>query len=320
LKNWRLFDTQIIQAVNEQNVDIAVECYKKAVNLPQTKTENDFFAEGISLNGKFINIDSLQVCFLSFMPYILKTLTEREQGRGETFLKSMGSYEYWQHHITEFDIVSKFMFMPIYAATLVPIRRFSVKESSILMNQIGSALVFLHSRGYCFMDVKPSNICLTGKGSLVLIDLGSIAQIGTFTESTAVYLPVDLQNEPINRIPVRSNRYESLPLYDWWMLLVTLLEKSMSVEIGGALETPSRSDIVARFAAAASSRIIILESDVLEELRRVIPTEKPLFQGSVINMTTEEVVPGNEFLYVVRSAYNISFTDVCMYVCVLSFT
>eukprot|EP01036_Dinobryon_divergens_P027115 gene27114-35834_t len=208
----------------------------------------------------------------------------------------MGSYEYWQHHITEFDIVSKFMLMPFYAATLVPIRRFSEEESSILMSQIGSALVFLHSRGYCFMDVKPSNICLTGNGSLVLIDLGSIAQIGTFTESTTVYLPVDLQNEPINRIipKLRSNRYESLPLYDWWMLLVTLLEKSMNVEIGGALETPSRSEIVARFAAAASSsssQIIILESDVLEELRRVIPTEMPLFQGSMTIATTEEVEP-----------------------------
>ena len=173
------------------------------------------------------------------------------------------------------------------------------------MNQVGSALVFLHSRGYCFMDVKPSNICLAGNGSLVLIDLGSIAQIGTFTESTTAYLPVDLQNkEPtIHRIPVlRSNRYESLPLHDWWMLLVTLLEKSMNVEIGGALETPPRSDIVARFAAAAassSSQIIILESDVLEELRRVIPTEMPLFQGSMtIATNTEEVEPGNEFIYI----------------------
>ena len=199
--------------------------------------------------------------------------------------------------------------MPFYAATLEPVSRFSVKESSILMNQIGSALVFLHSRGYCFMDVKPSNICLTENGSLVLIDLGSIAQIGTYTESTTVYLPVDLQNEPINRI--RSNRYQSLPMYDWWMLLVTLLEKSMNVEIGGALETPSRSEIVARFAAAAtSSQIIIVESDVLEELRRVIPTEKPLFEGSMIIVTTEVVVPGKEFLYVV---YNISLiTDLCM--------
>eukprot|EP01035_Chromulina_nebulosa_P026839 gene26839-35194_t len=128
----RTFDTLIIQAVNEQNVDIAVECYNKAVNLPQTKTENDFLAEGIFLTGR-----------------------------------NMGSYEYWQHHITEFDIVSKFMLMPFYAATLVPIRRFSEEESSILMSQIGSALVFLHSRGYCFMDVKPSNICLTGNGSMV---------------------------------------------------------------------------------------------------------------------------------------------------------
>ena len=290
----RTFDTQIIQAVNEQNVDIAVECYNKAFNLPKTKTENVFLEEGISLNGKFMNLDMLQVCFLSFKPYILKTLTVREQGRGETFLRSMDSYEYWQHHITEFDIISKFMLMPFYAATLEPVSRFSVKESSILMNQIGSALVFLHTRGYCFMDVKPSNICLTENGSLVLIDLGSIAQIGTYTESTTVYLPVDLQNEPINRI--RSNRYQSSPQYDWWMLLVTLLEKSMSVEIGGALETPSRSEIVARFAAAASSQIIIVESDVLEELRRVIPTDKPLFEGSMI-VTTEEVVPGNEFLY-----------------------
>ena len=57
----RIFDTQIIQAVNEQNVDIAVECYNKAVKLPQTKTENDFLAEGISLNGKFMNLDTLQI-------------------------------------------------------------------------------------------------------------------------------------------------------------------------------------------------------------------------------------------------------------------
>ena len=82
-----------LKAVNEQNFDHAVEYYYKALNLPQTKTENGFLAEGISLNGKFMNLDTLQVCFLSFKPYILKTLTERELGRGEIFLKSMGSYE-----------------------------------------------------------------------------------------------------------------------------------------------------------------------------------------------------------------------------------
>ena len=289
----RKFDSQTIQAVNEHNVDLAVEYYTKAVTMPQTETENDFLMEGISLNGKFMNLDMCQVCFLSLKPYILKTLSERELERGVRFLESMGSYAYWQHHITEFDIISKFMLMPFYAATLEPVTRFGVKESSTLMNQIGSALEFLHRNNFCFMDVKPSNICLTEGGSLVLIDLGSIAQLGDFTEATTVYLPSDLQNEPINRI--RSNRYRSSPHYDWWMLLVTLIEKSMNVEIGGAIGTPSRSDILRRLSelqSDAASRITVEDSSVLADLQKYIPTEKPLFEGPI---ESAEVMAGNEF-------------------------
>lgn len=282
-----VFGMQVIQAVNEGDAELAVEYYHEAAKLPQTKTENVFLEEGISMSsGKFFNLGVLNICFRSFKPYILKTLTEKELGRGEKFLESMGSYEYWQHYITEFDILAnKFMLMPYYAATLVSIKRFDAKESSILMSQIGSALVFLHSRGFCFMDVKPSNICLAGDGSLVLIDLGSIAQIDTYTEVTTVYLPKDLQNEFI--CFSRSNRYQSSPLYDWWMLLVTLLEKSMDVQIGGLLPTPSRSDILERLSSASQIQV---QREVLSELRQVIPTEMPFFQEP-----TEDTMPGRKF-------------------------
>ena len=123
--------------------------------------------------------------------------------------------------------------MPKLETTLEPIPFLNSGEISKCWTDICSALDFLHSNGFAYMDVKPSNICIDGD-SFVLIDVGSVVEFGKRTSSTEVYFPSDY-----------LERSRGNTLADWWMLATTLAEKVdmrllPSGEVSAMEERPKR--------------------------------------------------------------------------------
>src|SRR5436305_1901023 len=48
----------------------------------------------------------------------------------------------------------------------------SLSETSRLVEQLGSALDYLHGRDIIHRDLEPSNVMITGSGRLLLLDFG----------------------------------------------------------------------------------------------------------------------------------------------------
>jgi serine/threonine protein kinase len=184
---------------------------------------------------------SWQVAFVDKSPYILKPLSASEYQRVE----ALKGIRFPSQHVVEFlvydvsDIrgqaivgsppIKKMsesvvnarmcnivMLMPILPITLdhMPWRAFKNHVISFI-TQITDGLASMHGLSFAHMDVKPSNIAITYDGSFVLIDLGSAARFGQFTQTTDAFLPKSLWR----------NRYVSRPEHDYWMLAMTLVDK-----------------------------------------------------------------------------------------------
>mmetsp|Transcript_4248 Transcript_4248/g.5965 ORF Transcript_4248/g.5965 Transcript_4248/m.5965 type:complete len:114 (-) Transcript_4248:487-828(-) len=96
------------------------------------------------------------------------------------------------------------------------------------------------------MDIKPSNLCLSGAGDAILVDLGSVVKRSSpsqpsSSESTMVYVPRDFQ--PRRRYQ-KDNKYTAEDLCDWWMLAMTVAEKVYGVSIGGAAPPLLRQELI----------------------------------------------------------------------------
>lgn len=89
------------------------------------------------------------------------------------------------------------------------------------IQQIGSALEYMHQKQICHYDVKPSNILLDGKGSAVLIDFGiakCYSNEGNQTSST----PVGLSQGYAPLEQYQQNLQEFSPATDVYGLAATL--------------------------------------------------------------------------------------------------
>jgi serine/threonine protein kinase len=226
------FGVKVIQAVNEQNPELAEDTYNDALALPQTLTEDSLQIDGIQLNGEWIpGVESISICFKGTIPHLLKVLNVKETNRSAAFNLVLNGQKH--PHLTPFELKSAgtkvFMLMPIYSTTLEHIKILSVEDGRKLLEQIGNDLRFIHSIEFVHMDVKSSNICLDSLGNYVLIDLGSITQKNEVSESTVAYVPIDFQ--PRSRAE-HSNKYKSQFVCDWLMLGMTLAEKVYCLEIG----------------------------------------------------------------------------------------
>ena len=89
---------------------------------------------------------------------------------------------------------------------------------------------------YNHMDMRPSNICATRDGLLVLIELGSVVKLGEKSESTRVYVPRDFQKR--SKENSLSNVYVAVKSNDWWMLAMTIAEKVYELPVGYAVTEP----------------------------------------------------------------------------------
>jgi serine/threonine protein kinase len=241
------FGLEVIQCVNENNRELALRVYEDALNLPQTKTEVAFKISGYELNGNYNS--ALIICFRGTFTCLLKILTNREIERSLAFHAvvendlASGSYSPF---ITKFELhtvhttrATTAMIMPYYPSTLES-WMFAKDGWNIVVNQMFSALSYIHSKGFVYMDMKPSNVCLNYDGNVVLIDLGSIVPVGISSSSTELYLPKDMHNPR----SVGNNLHVASFDIDLWMLIVTVLEKASEIELTGSKLAPSRRDLV----------------------------------------------------------------------------
>ncbi len=235
----RRLGNMVLQAVCEQNINVAVEAYNQALTMPQTETEIRLAIDGFTLNGPWREGSPLLVCFRGAVPHLLKALTERENARGLAFLAAAAGKH--NDHLTRFELYTyeakNFMIMPQYPASLECISTLSVELGTRLFNEMRNAIDFLHKLGFIHMDVKSSNIAVRENGDFVLIDLGSMVPPQQYSESTVVCVPRDFQ--PRTRENRISNRYRASNRQDWLMLGMTIAEKVYSLDIGGAAQPPT---------------------------------------------------------------------------------
>lgn len=223
----------VIQAITEQNVDLALECYNDAKSLPHTATVLELKLNGYALNGSWGYNEKITIAYdLRQRIFLMKELMGNEVSRIQDFAREFGANTH--DNLTSFTIVvahaRHFMFMPLYVGTLegVPVESVNIDLGRKIFAQMSSVLTFLHSFKFAHMDVKPSNICLDSEGNLILIDLGSIQKFGSFTETTQVFVPSDL----VSTNPSSGNRYSSNAKHDWWMLAMTIADKAYVQPIG----------------------------------------------------------------------------------------
>jgi len=246
-------------AVSEQNADIAKDVYIQAGCLPNTETCIELCSQidGLFVNGFLFNgNDSLQIAFENTTPRLLKTLRSDEYSRAkaladdfqhELLLRDVVALPDSFHNITLFrlhDVRGKYvMIMPLFSTTLEHIGHcFRDVIAVQLWTQISDALETLHSRGYAHMDVKPSNICISALGDMILADLGSVEKFGEVTTITEFFMPRDIESR---NIASAEN--------DWWMFAVTLCDKLHLLGEGERREILTREQVREAFSSSTVS-------------------------------------------------------------------
>ena len=142
--------------------------------------------------------------------------------------------------------------MPLLPATLEHVVQLDVDDAAKLLGQMMEALSFIHKHGFAHMDVKPSNICINGKGDFILADLGSMAPFGERTKSTLPFLPKDLQKPSM----ISDKKV------DFWMLAMTLGERFCGWERGTAAREPTcamlREQLTAHRGASGIIKVLLV--------------------------------------------------------------
>lgn len=232
-RNFTSFVAIILQEKNEK---FAIETYRYAELLPGTSTCNTIK----DINGYFIDDSSeynglIMNCYKNSYAYTLKILKPWEYNRFVDLKNSIPfntikeNLSFFHQHIVPFHLITvehkmdfnQYLIMPRYSATLTGQLK-SINIPIVLerfWNQISSALKFLHSYGFAYMDIKPSNICTTENGNYILIDIGSVSRFNNTTSSNPYYLP-----EEISAIVSLIGQIKSSPNIDWWMMAMLLME------------------------------------------------------------------------------------------------
>ncbi len=257
--------------MTNQNPVWAADAYLATMLLPSTATEAHLAQDDIILNGPLLGEGhKLLICFKKTVPHLLKHVTEREKN------KLADQKEHLQHpNIIQFEFVgTDYIIMPLQPTTLEHLARLLPGCELKLWESIAPALNFLHNHRLAHMDVKPSNILISGGGSFILGDLGSVAEFGHRTDSTDPYIPKDMQ---------REHKYLADPAIDWWMLAMTFAEKVIELRIASASSAPRRQTLKDKLAQDQRMR------NVWE------PLAKKLDQGWILNVTVLPWLCRNRF-------------------------
>jgi hypothetical protein len=226
-----LYGTQALYLLKTENGDQLLQLYNLAGKYPKTRTMATFGLQGYTLNGPLQGKENVIVCFAAdATPGLLKRLDNRDEIERmrnlEAKLEEIGETH---PNVTTFHMFprkgvscsSACMVMPMYPATLTSFHLYKCTTSIEIwpkfLRHMISALSWIHGFGFCHGDIKPSNIAINNAGEFVLIDLGSMCEERSMTESTELFLPVE---EPIIYGLSSATR-----LKDLWMLAVTVCVK-----------------------------------------------------------------------------------------------
>ena len=226
------YPMQVMNAVLTCDEQAARDVYDMTSMLPKTSTVANLQLGGLTFNGPLYSEASCLMCFRGLDVLVLKALDEKEYERIKAFNSSTSGVSLPQ--VVPYELVQgsqdsrQFMIMPMMETTLEHMASLAPEPARILWQDCKAAVEALQTVGYAHNDIKPSNIGLKG-GRFYLIDLGSLAQLGTASASTPAYVPEDIQLGP------------PLPSIDWWMLAMVLAERCCgdgSLSMGeGAQET-----------------------------------------------------------------------------------
>ena len=238
---WSRFHSMAVAAILTNDRNIANDAYARAQQVPRTQTSLDLRHIGIVMNGTWQGggAEFLHICFKGTVPMIIKVIDEVEMKRTQSFIDKAGSEldgaatSDHIHHVVSCSLhrahLSCLTIMPLLPATLEHVVQLSADDAAKLLGQMMEALLFIHKQGFAHMDVKPSNICINGKGDFILADLGSMAQFGERTKSTLPFLPIDLQKPSM----ISDKKV------DFWMLAMTLGERLCGWERGTGAPEPT---------------------------------------------------------------------------------
>jgi len=222
------FRNLFLDAINFNDPQAAFNLYERTSNLPQTETTQQLLIEGYQIDGELIpNHDNLSICFdKNLVPHVMKESVKSEIDRMSKLPTTFKS-----KYIVNYTLITvhgkHFFIMPMYPVTMEPVKKLIGDNLQRFWKQMFDALNALHDAKYAHMDIKPSNICVDAEGNFILIDLGSVAEFDTTSESTPAYIPSDFE---IKKVSARI---------DWLMLAATLSEKIQVLNWGTGSASPT---------------------------------------------------------------------------------
>ena len=267
----------------ERNQEAAKDLYKKALLRMKTATKQELVRKipGLGLDGDHPLTSSIKYAFEGTIPKLLKTLTAEDAERFEAF-----PIEGFEHeNIVEYRVVrahSKvYMLMENLCAVLDQLPAFTcISDCDLLCRCILRGLQYLHNQGFGHFDVKSSNICITSDGQFKLVDLGSVAQLGSRSYATTEsHVPINIRNRV-------GDTYEVTQYHDYMMLACTILYK------GKLLNVPSSTSRYTVFTVVETLRLSdYAQSESVRELLALLnapaaPVQTPVAAPQTTTLPT----------------------------------
>lgn len=221
-------------ALEENNSGIAVLCYNNTKLRPKTATQARLAAHGVAIDtATNTGHSNIFYGFRDSAPLIIKKVAdEREIQRLDAYLER----KLLNDHIVRTELVDRqdganMYAMPRVTATAANLLKPITDAASVkLILDIVCAAQFLHENGFAHMDIKPDNLGIDTGGNFLLLDLGSVAEFGDFTDVTDAYVPTE--------IAVVRGRARAEACVDFWGIAITLIRLR-----GGSTEKYEKKDI-----------------------------------------------------------------------------
>lgn len=230
-------------ALEENNSGIAVMCYNNTKLRPKTATQARLAARGVTID-KTTNTGygNIFYAFRDSAPLIIKKTADVEEiQRLDTYLDRRLHNEHIIHtELIDMQDGANLYAMPRVTSTAANlVKPISDAAAVKLIIDVVGAVQFLHNNGFAHMDIKPDNLGIDSGGNFILLDLGSVAEFGVFTDVTDAYVPKD--------ILVVHGKLRADAEIDFWGIAITLVRLR-----GGSKSTYNKDDILKLLADLAT--------------------------------------------------------------------